>query len=208
MHRAATTPLLAALLALAPAKAAAHTVGISKSTFTLAESGVVEAEISLSVRDLARLMPLDRDGDGLMDAAEVQAHKGDFEGFVRDAVDVFGDGAACPGTLVGTTLGERGDGVEIRARYACKPRSARVAVTARYMTTFDDAHRHAASLVSPTASKARVLTVTDRQVELDTGFTPPAPANAGNTNLWAALAGVLVAAGLAFAWRKRRRVTS
>ncbi len=206
MRRVATTVVLAA--AVAPAVANAHTAGISKSTFTVAESGVVEAEISLSVRDLARIIPLDRDGDGLVDAAEMAAHQKDFEGFVRDAVDVFGDGAACPGTLVSANLGERGDGLEIRARYACKARPARLAVTARYMTTFDDAHRHAASLLSPTASKARVLTVTDRQVELDTGFTPPAPANAGNTSLWAALAGLLVAAGLAFAWRKRRRVTS
>lgn len=201
--RCADTMVLLAL-ALAAAPAAAHTVGISKSTFTVAESGAVDAEISLSVRDLSRIVPLDRDGDGLMDGPEVLAHKGDFEGFVRDAVDVFADGTACPGTLVSATLGERGDGVELRARYACKVRPTRVSVTARYMATFDDAHRHAASVVSPSASKARVLTVTDRQIELDTGFVQPATESAGDTKLYAALGGVVVAAGLALAWRRRR----
>ncbi len=208
MRRAGATVLLALALALASTPAAAHTVGISKSTFTLAESGVVDAEISLSVRDLSRIVPVDRDGDGLIDAAEAAAHRADFEGFVRDAVDVFADGVACPGTLVSTTLGERGDGLELRARYACKARPARLAVTARYMATFDDAHRHAASVVSPTASKARVLTVTDRQLELETGFSQPPPENAERTPAWAAGVGALVAAALAFWWRRRRRATS
>jgi hypothetical protein len=194
-------------LALCPAVAWAHTIGVSKSTFTADAGGSVDAEISLSVRDIARLVPLDRDGDGVVDEAEVRAHRTDFEGFVTGAVDVAGDGVPCAGTLLATTLGERGDGVDIRARYVCARPPAKLVVVARYMSAFDDTHRHAMSVVSATASKARVLTVTDREVSLDTGFAPPAtPVANGSWHLpgVGVVIGVGVAAALAIYWRRRR----
>jgi hypothetical protein len=183
---------LAALLVAAPALA--HEVGLSRADFA-ADGPAIRADVAFARRELASLVAgLDRDHDGALSAAEIEAGRDSLEGAVIGRIKVLGDGAPCAGKLLRAELAEQ-DGVVLHAAYRCARRPAQVTVTVALLDDLPFGHR---SLVRAEAATGALDLVLSQRVPTFS-FAPPPDARAGSA---APAPGPLAAAGrvAAHAW--------
>lgn len=145
--------------------ASAHTLGISRSDFTLDDRGAVRALIVLSKADAVRLGNMDSDHDGVVSPLELSASEGVFREVLGAGVLVRADGARCSGGLEGGGDVE-GDGFGFSLGFACAPGARTLEVELPFVDRLPPGHRHVARIVSGAASVERFLSATDRSVSL------------------------------------------
>lgn len=140
-HFFVATLALLGVLALAPHRVEAHTLGISRSEWS-SDATSLTARISLARADALRLAPwADADRDAQLSPSELAA-----EGVARRAAEerlrVEAGGAPC--ALESATLElEEDDGARLTARYACGE-GARSAELGAFFAALDAGHRQAA----------------------------------------------------------------
>jgi hypothetical protein len=180
----------------------AHTVGISRADFELKDDGTVDARFVFAAAEVAFA---DKNKDGTVSAAEVEASKEELRRLVTDGVEVTAAGEACPGSFGSAELTEA-DGLAVAARYACAaPRE--LAVTMFLLTEMKPGHRQLVRLAQGSASVQRVLTGDQRHLALESTLAkPPSKPWSWRAKVAVALAAVWVAlfAGLVI-WRYFRR---
>ena len=109
-RRVARAALLALVLAgLVPASATAHPARVAHARVTVAETSV-EIALSMNLFELDLVLSLDRDLDGRVDAAELQARRGDVIEYLRGSVGVSASGRPLPAELVTLEPGRSSDG--------------------------------------------------------------------------------------------------
>lgn len=81
------------LFLLLAGTAAAHPLSVSYSRFTLSGPGV-EADFRLPMDDMDLLLQIDRNADGSISPAELQAARGGILDYLRKHVDISNDGVA------------------------------------------------------------------------------------------------------------------
>ena len=136
------TLLLVGLLVLPASPGFAHTVGVSRGTYSVSSS-TVEAELMFARPDLMTALPdLDSNRDGALSTAELTASTRLVERTIVRGLEVRTASAACEGELEAAELTEQ-DGLAIRARYHCgnEPFSIRLGL----LDSLSLGHRHIAS---------------------------------------------------------------
>lgn len=140
MSRRAPLAVVVGAVALAPALARAHEVGLSRGMYTL-DGATVDAEITFARGELRTLVAgLDGDGDGELTEAELAAGAALLQAGVVDRVVVRAD-EPCPGALARAALVEE-DGVAVAARYACPSAPSRLALEVPLLAELGASHRH------------------------------------------------------------------
>jgi hydrogenase/urease accessory protein HupE len=120
-------------------------VGLSRGDYAL-RGAVVEAELVFEKGELAQLVPgADANKDGALDKGELAAGRAAIEASVVARIEVKGDGAKCPGSLVDAAPVE-GDGVSLRAAYACAARPKSIEIKVGLFDDLAHGHRHLAAL--------------------------------------------------------------
>jgi HupE / UreJ protein len=102
--------LLATVLAgQHPAPVAAHPARVAHARIAIAESAV-EMTLSANLFELDLVLALDRDGDGRVDARELEARRGDVIDYLRSTVGVRASGRELPMELLALGIERSGDG--------------------------------------------------------------------------------------------------
>jgi len=136
------TLLLGGLLVLHASPGLAHTVGVSRGTYSVSGS-TVEAELMFARPELITALPdLDSNRDGAISTAELAGSLPVVEQTIVRGLEVRTASAVCEGELEAAELSEQ-DGVVVRARYRCgsEPFSIRLAL----LNSLSLGHRHIAS---------------------------------------------------------------
>jgi hydrogenase/urease accessory protein HupE len=136
------TLLLAGLLVLPASPGFAHTVGVSRGTYSVSSS-TVEVELMFARPELTSALPdLDSNRDGEISAAELAQSLPVVEQTIVRGLEVHSASATCAGELEGAQLTEQ-DGLAVKARYRCgsEPFSIRLA----FLPSLSLGHRHIAS---------------------------------------------------------------
>ena len=175
--RALAALALVAVALFAPA-AGAHAVGVSRGVYVV-EGREVRGLLTFARGELAAALPeLDSDGDGTIDAPELEG-EGAAE-VLRDRVvsriEVWGDGAPCEPSLRRAALAE-GDGVTIDASWTCAAPASRTTVAVRLVEDLSPGHRHLARLRAGDAHRDAVLYAAEDRFTLEAA-TPAPPAGA------------------------------
>lgn len=166
---------LSAAAVLCPAPARAHEVGLSRGEYA-AEGPAVRAEVAFARKELIGLVAgLDRDHDGALSQAEIDAGRDSIEGAIVGRIKVSGGGAACPGELSGAALADQ-DGALIKAVYRCPRRPAEVSVTLGFMADLPFGHRHLGRARAAAGTLDFVLS--QRNPTFVFPLPPPAPGEA------------------------------
>ena len=151
IEKVLATALFVVAILVVPRAASAHKVGLSRGDYAL-RGAVVDAELVFEKGELAQLAPsADTNKDGALDRAELSAGKAAIEAAVVARIEVKGDAAPCPGTLVDAAPVE-GDGVTLRATYACAARPRVIEVRLGLFDQLAHGHRHLAALRAGGAS--------------------------------------------------------
>ena len=180
---------LALLLVLVATNAVAHESGVSESELDVLENGVVHGRIAIPALELSALAPVDRDGDGRITQAEVDAERPHFERLAAGLLDLRGDGEPCPATLQRLVVGDQNDGLDLFVDYACNSYPARVEVQALLLAALPLSHRHGLLLRAGERTTRAALGGPERRAEILTPFAR------STTTAWlvlAALASLLV----------------
>jgi hydrogenase/urease accessory protein HupE len=185
IDKALAAGLVALVVCLVPRDAFAHKVGLSRGDYVL-RGTAVEAELVFEKGELAQLVPAaDTNRDGSLDRAELTAGKAEIEARVVRRIDVKRDGVECPGTLVDAVPVE-GDGVSLRATYACGTRPKSLVVSLGLFDDLAHGHRHLAALRGGGASMDAVAFAAQRSFSLNVGDAsddaPVAPAAHADTS--------------------------
>jgi len=148
---------LGALVAgLAPMRASAHEVGISRGEYRL-EGTALRAELVFARQELLGLMPaLDQNRDGALAEPELKAGKGTIQEAVRAGVSVRAEGAPCSGELVDTRLVEE-DGVVLETRFTCGQAPTSASLELKLLQGLPHGHRHLAHVSSGQSGSDAVL---------------------------------------------------
>jgi hydrogenase/urease accessory protein HupE len=136
------TLLLAGLLVLLASPGLAHSVGVSRGTYSVSSS-TVEAELTFARPELMTALPdLDSNRDGTLSTAELTESLPVVERTIVRGLEVRTASAACEGELEAAELTEQ-DGFAVRARYRCgsEPLSIRLGL----LDSLSLGHRHIAS---------------------------------------------------------------
>lgn len=190
--------LLAVMLVLA-GTAHAHQSGNSECELTVQADGHVQGRIALAARELAALAPVDPDGDGRIEAREIEAARPHFEKLALGLIEVHADGKECPATLQNLVLGDQNDGVDLFVDYACPNRPKLVEVQALMLSALPLSHRHALTLRAGSVVERAALGGPARRAAIHTPFP-----SAARSAAWIAL-GVLSLGLLALALRRRAK---
>jgi len=161
----ATTLALLGLSLLASRDAAAHTLGVSQSDFVVQPDGSVEAELVFAQREALPNLVLDRNYDDRVSEDELEAARPDLERLVKEGIEVDAGGRACPASLESAELIE-GDGLRLRARYACPAGGSKIALTFFFLSELKS-HKHAARISAGSASAQKLLNPMNRFLSLD-----------------------------------------
>lgn len=158
-------------------RAAAHKAGLSSGTYRLHDTKL-DAELTFERGELAELVPAaDRDGDRALDDAELGGAGAALTERVVARIVVRGDGAACPGALGAVTRVE-GDGVSVRASFACPRRPRRIGLVAAFVDGLSPGHRHLATLEAGGTLTDAVLHARSLGVSHDVGPGADGPSGA------------------------------
>lgn len=158
MRWSATLIGLGVLVAgLAPMRASAHQVGISRGEYRL-EGTALRAELVFARPELLGLVPaLDQNQNGTLEEPELKAGQGTIQEAVRAGVPVRAEGEPCPGELVGTRLVEE-DGVALETRFTCGRAPTSASLELLLLQGLPHGHRHLAHVSSgPSGSDAVLL---------------------------------------------------
>jgi hydrogenase/urease accessory protein HupE len=141
---------------LAPMRAAAHEVGLSRGEYRL-EGTELRAELVFARQELLGLMPaLDQNQDRNLAEPELEAGKGTIQEAVRAGVSVRAESEPCPGELVGTRLVEE-DGVVLETRFTCEKAPSRASLELKLLQALPHGHRHLAHVSSSASGADAVL---------------------------------------------------
>jgi hydrogenase/urease accessory protein HupE len=141
---------------LAPMRAFAHEVGISRGEYRL-EGNTLRAELVFARLELLGLMPaLDQNQDGTLAEPELKAGQGTIQEAVRAGVSVRVEGEPCPGELVSTRLVEE-DGVALETRFTCGRLPTSASLELKLLQGLPHGHRHLAHVSSGQSGSDAVL---------------------------------------------------
>jgi hypothetical protein len=182
----AVPAVAAALIALlASPSARAHSVGISRGDYTLA-GAVLEAELSFAEEELRDLVPrLDGDGDGDVDARELEGARAALDRAIVEPIVVRGSRGRCPGALSSVEPADQ-DGITIRARFACTTTTASIGLELGFLGALSHGHRHLATATADGALAHAVTHAAATKLELRVDArraAPAAPADAESSTL-------------------------
>lgn len=158
-----------ALLALTT-RASAHTLGVSESELTVEDEGAVHGRLAIPTLELSALAPVDRDGDGRITQAEVDAERAHFERLAPGLLELRADGVPCPGTLQRLEVGEQQDGADLFLEYRCPAQPQHIEVQALLLAALPLSHRHTLLLRAGNRSERAALGGPMRRAELVTGY--------------------------------------
>jgi hydrogenase/urease accessory protein HupE len=152
---------VAAALVLAPRRADAHDVGLSRGDYELA-AGVLTVHATFLQGELRGLMNgLDGDDDGTVTAAELAHARPHVGEVVAPGIVVHAGGAECPGTLDDARLDEN-DGIALLMRYRCPGEPREVDVDFALIDNLAADHRHLARILGPGAPTDILLSKENR----------------------------------------------
>ena len=103
------TPLVAALILLTPAAAAAHPAQVAYARIAV-EERAAEIALSMNLFELDLVLTLDRDLDGSVSPAELEARRAEIGDYLRGKTAVTAAGRALPMELRALGIGRSGDG--------------------------------------------------------------------------------------------------
>jgi hydrogenase/urease accessory protein HupE len=106
---AALVWLAPALALFAPTSAAAHPAQVAHARIAVEEL-TVEIALSMNLFELDLVLTLDRDLDGAVSPAELEARRADVGDYLREKASVTTSGRALPMELRALGIGRRGDG--------------------------------------------------------------------------------------------------
>lgn len=143
---AALSGLVAVALSTLAPLAGAHQLGLSKGTYEV-RGASVDVEIVVQNGELAATVPAaDTDHDGTLARGEIEGAAPSLHDVVTAPLVVEADGIPCVVTRGAVTVVE-GDGVALRASYACKGPATRVVrIDAAFVPKLSEGHRHLATL--------------------------------------------------------------
>lgn len=180
--------------------ASAHTLGLSESDLEIETSGAVHGRIAIPALELSALAPVDRDGDGRIGQAEIDAERTHFERLALGLIELRADTTLCTAALQRTVVGPENDGVDLFVEYTCPPHPIHVEVQALLLSALPLSHRHTLRIRAGSQQVVSALGGPLRRADLATGFSP---APSGNRVLAWGVMGALVAVVLGLAWRRR-----
>jgi hydrogenase/urease accessory protein HupE len=105
----ATAVVAIVLACLLPTPLAAHPANVAHARVTIGEAAV-DVVLSLNLFELDLVLSLDRDLNGRVDAAEIEARRPDIVAYLRDAVGVSASGRELLADVVRLEPGRSGDG--------------------------------------------------------------------------------------------------
>ncbi|WP_228743371.1 HupE/UreJ family protein [Marinobacter sp. F4218] len=167
--------LIAAVLLMFPlaTPALAHK---ASDSFLYVDTGQSELRIDVALRDLALLMPLDRNGDQQLSGREVRAQRAVITRTLEEAVTVASASGSC--SLTGTDWGisTHSDGHYSAARYRLGCPNGEAPQTLSYTLLFDrdSLHRGLVRIDSGDRHTLAVLSPAERTVNLLPGTAPGA----------------------------------
>lgn len=150
--------VLAAMAVAAHARAAfAHAVGVSSGEYRL-DGAVLYADLGMSARELARVLPeVDGDRDGSIAPDELAAGHAAVAHAVTGGLQVTGDGQPCPATLDRAWI-TAGDGTAVfQVRHLCSKAPRQLVLDAPILRGLAPGHRHLARLFRDGRAESRVL---------------------------------------------------
>jgi hydrogenase/urease accessory protein HupE len=149
---------------LYPVTAAAHTVGVSQSDFTVEQDGEVRALIAFSRADAVRLGRMDGNGDGVISPSELEAAEAVFRALVETGIRVRAGGSPCAGHMEGG--GDTGaDGFGLSVVFAC-PAAVRIDVDLPFLSQLPPGHGHVLRISAGAWSVQKLLTGDDQSASL------------------------------------------
>ena len=148
------------------AGAAAHSLGVSTGTISIAADGRVDADLVFAATELGGAVALDKNHDGLVTSDEVAAATPDLRALLTNGTEIDADGSACPPTFEDVAL-IAGDGLELRASYACPSGARTVGVTLFFLSQLSPQHRHAIVLIAGDRSVQKLLSGASRYASID-----------------------------------------
>jgi len=165
-------------------RAAAHEVGLSRGTYAI-DGDHVTAELVLSRRELGGAVPeLDADHDGHVTVDELATARPALQKAVVDRIHVRSSDAPCPGALLDAHLSED-DGLVLRANYTCPAPIARAELDFPLVDDLMHGHRHIARSTGGVQVVERVISRTQRTLELTgpSGGAATAPARTDHLSM-------------------------
>ncbi|MBW7471944.1 HupE/UreJ family protein [Marinobacter sp. F4218] len=148
----------------------------ASDSFLYVDTGQSELRIDVALRDLALLMPLDRNGDQQLSGREVRAQRAVITRTLEEAVTVASASGSC--SLTGTDWGisTHSDGHYSAARYRLGCPNGEAPQTLSYTLLFDrdSLHRGLVRIDSGDRHTLAVLSPAERTVNLLPGTAPGA----------------------------------
>lgn len=173
-------------VALAARSASAHSRGLSRSAFEVAQDGTVHAKLLLAAADLPAAARASEPG-----LAELAAR----------GVDVRADGASCPAHFAGSRP-DGPDGVELDVDFACAKGASVVEAELFLLSDLGASHEDVATMTSGAMTHQAVLDGAHRTIRLEI-----APKKPGSSRVLVAIGASMLAAlaALLVARRRQRR---
>lgn len=187
------------------APTAAHSLGVSTGSISVAPDGRVDADLVFAASELAGAVALDKNHDGLVTEVEVAAASPDLRALLTAGTEIDADGSACAATSEGAAL-VAGDGIELRASYACPAGAHTIGVTLFFLSQLTPQHRHALEVTAGARTVQALLSGASRYASIDLGR----PAGRRTLPLWRQRAVLWLTIAFAvwmsvlFVWRWRR----
>ncbi len=150
------------------APAAAHSLGVSTGTISVAPDGHVDADLVFAATELAGAVELDKTRDGVITADEVAASMPDLRALLTTGTEIDADGSACAVSSEDVALVE-GDGIELRASYACPAGAHTIGVTLFFLSQLSAQHRHALAITAGDRIVQKLLRGDSRYASIDPG---------------------------------------
>jgi hypothetical protein len=182
-------------------------LGLSTCDLEVAPSGRVDARFVFASAEPLRGVLLDRDGDGIVTDAEVDAARDALAAFVARGVDVSADEERCPATFGGATLRDV-DGLAVNASFACPEGAEHVTATLYYLSELGRDHREVARITAGDVTVEAVLSRDRREISVRSPFAATRPPLKRRRVRAAIAAVVILAVGVmlrAFIRRDRKR---
>jgi len=148
------------------APAAAHSLGVSTGSISVAPDGHVDADLVFAASELAGAVALDKNHDGVVTEDEAAAANPDLRALMTIGTEIDADGSACAATSEEGAL-VAGDGIELRASYACPSGARTIGVTLFFLSQLSPQHRHALELTAGARTVEKVLSGTSRYASID-----------------------------------------
>lgn len=203
--------LAGAVLTAAATDASAHGASVSYVQLDVA-SAVVEGRWDIALRDLHRVVPLDRDGDGAITWGELRAERALVEQVLARDLQLRADGGACSGAFTDLQVDTHGQETYavFRLRAQCPRPVNTLAVRYDFLFARDAGHRGLLRLGFG-GSHTAVLTPDRREIRFErtsTGFALLQHVREGAFHVWTGYDHLLFLATLllpAVLWRERGR---